>query len=174
MKEEQWRTCVYDGVIYENYEVSTGNKVRNKKTGRILKPKPTKEDYLQVCLIKGEKRKWIYMQRLVAFTYSDLIPNDNPTEKTQVNHINENKHDNRVENLEWTTPKENINHGTRTERQAKKVGKRVRCINTGVIYYSASECARQMGVTQGNVSSCCRGELKSTKGFSFEYVDDEE
>ncbi len=71
-----------------------------------------------VGLCKNGIRKFFSVHQLVALIF---IPNDNPTEKTQVNHIDENKQNNHVDNLCWVTPKENINWGSRNKRVSEKI-----------------------------------------------------
>lgn len=184
---EEWKRIEVNGVTYESYEVSTWGRVRSlnyKGTGKIeiMKQKEDKYGYLVVRLYKNGKRKEYFVHRLVAIMF---IPN--PYNKPTVNHINENKHDNRVENLEWATQKEQINHGTRTERQAKtrrersktykqgeRKSKRVLCVETGIIYDSTMEVERVLGLSHGHISRCCRKKygFKSCGGFHWEYVDD--
>lgn len=185
---EIWRTVVYDGEIYENYEVSDLGRVRSlnyNRTGeiKVLKQSENTGGYLFLNLYKNQKMKMCLSHRIVAYTFYDLIPNDNPTEKTDINHINENKHDNRVENLEWTTHKENINHGTCIERRAKKqtetmsqimsekCGKRVRCIETGIIYETLKIASEETKLDKASISKCCNGKLKSCGGLHWEFVD---
>ena len=167
--EEQWKTCVYNGVIYEDYEVSTKGNIRSlnyRHTGeiRILKQRIDEDGYLQVGLTKNKSRKQCRVHRLVAIAY---IFNDNPTVKTQVNHIDEDKTNNNVDNLEWVSPKENIHHGTRTER----VRKRVRCIELDKIYDSMTQAEVETGLDDGSIGKVCRGERKTCGGFHWEYVD---
>lgn len=83
------------------------------RKGRILKPQ-TGSGYQTVYFRVGNKQKWFYVHRLVAEAF---IPN--PDNLPQVNHINENRMDNRVENLEWCSQRYNINYGTAIERQIK-------------------------------------------------------
>ena len=118
----------------------------------------------------------MYIHRLVCDAF---IPN--PLNFPQVNHRNEDKQDNRLENLEYCDAKYNSNYGTRNERMAKSVSKAntnnpkrskaVLCIETNQIYPSTMEVKRQLGFSQGNVSSCCRGERNTCGGYHWRYVD---
>lgn len=89
---------------------------RNGRKGRFLKPWE-KDPYLKVRLALGADYPMAYIHRLVAMTF---IPNTEG--KPEVNHLNFKKHDNRIENLEWVTRKENVEHaiaGGRYQRKAK-------------------------------------------------------
>jgi hypothetical protein len=106
--EEVWR----DIVGYERlYQVSNWGRVKSLprngtiKEERILKPRVTKNGYLYVHFRNGNISKYVKIHRLVAEAF---IPN--PENKPQVNHINGNKLDNRVDNLEWNTASENTMH----------------------------------------------------------------
>ena len=98
---------------FENYEISNLGGVRsmlkrpNKKgsTFRILKPYKTKNGYIAIRLTIDKKAKNLLFHRLIAITFIE-----NTNKKTQVNHKNGIKTDNRVENLEWCTPSENVIH----------------------------------------------------------------
>lgn len=165
---EEWRTVVTDnGEIWDNYEVSTEGRVRNVKTGRIKK-QTVANRYKQVYLSKNGKGRNFRVNRLVAFAF---IPNDDVENKTQVNHINEDKLDNRVENLEWVSPKQNQNHGSCSERKGKSRGKKVRCVETGQEFYSIREVQRQLGLPFQNVAKCCKNGHRCG-GFHWEYVED--
>ena len=164
---EVWKTVVIDGVTYDGYEVSNYGKVRSlnyNRTGKVQELKPCKDrnGYLTVVLCQKDKQRSFLVHRLVACTY---IPN--PENKPTVNHINENKEDNRVENLEWATMKEQVQHGTSLERRSKKV----LCVETGVIYDSTMEVERQTGLSHGNISKCCKGKYKTCGGYHWEYVE---
>ena len=89
---------------YEGYQVSNHGKVRNKKTGKILKPYLTR-GYLRVSLYNDSSRKCKLVHRLVAKAF---LPN--PHDKPAVNHINGCKTDSNLSNLEWVSASENMSH----------------------------------------------------------------
>ena len=107
---------------YNNYSISNLGNVRNDKTDRILKSYIKPSGYKQVQL--GRKTIPQYIHRLVAIAFIPNIEN-----KPQVNHINGNKGDNRVENLEWVTASENdlaYGYTLRIENRKKKKSDRNR------------------------------------------------
>ena len=129
------------------------------------------EGYLTV----GINRKQYKIHRLVATIF---IPN--PENKEQVNHIDGNKANNSVSNLEWSTRNENIKHAFATglsnnnkENHCKARKIKGTCLKTGkeLIYYGGQKQMIIDGFTPGNISSCCRGKLKTHKGFTWEYID---
>lgn len=106
--DEQWRNVVgYNG----NYQVS--NYGRIKRNEHILKPDYNSSGYLRVGLRRNGKTKKELIHRLVAEVFLD-----NPFNLPVVNHINEDKEDNRVSNLQWSSIKDNLNYGTLQERKA--------------------------------------------------------
>ena len=138
--EEIWRDIVFtdlDGRYYDycgTYQVSNMGRVkkvkmrkaRSKTVGyflqeKILSPTTTDSGYLRIGLTDREgKRKWFAVHRLVAFMFLDY-PNIPLDETPQVNHKDEVKTNNRVDNLEWLSAKENCNYGTRVERAREKL-----------------------------------------------------
>lgn len=167
---EEWRTCVYNGEVYDNYEVSSMGRVRNVKTGRILKPQKNKDGYLQVGLCKNGNKKKVSVHRLVAFAF---IENDDVENKNDVNHINELRHDNRVENLEWMTHKENINYGNHTEHMAKTKCKKIMgksLMENKVIVFKSITQAEKFGFDASNICKCCKGKLKQYKNYVWNYI----
>ena len=133
------------------YEVSNTGQVRSVKTGRILKNCLAGKGYCQVGLHKDGVQKNVFVHRLVAQAF---IPN--PKNYPEVNHKDENKLNNRIDNLEWCTSKYNINYGTRTERISKPVEQ---LDNNGIVvatYSSATEAERVLGFFQGNICRACR------------------
>ena len=105
MNTELWMTVPN----YENYEASNLGNVRNKKTGRILKPSMTKSGYMVLCLRNENKTKCFNLHSIIARTWVD---NDNPKINTEVHHIDHNKSNNRADNLKWVSRAENIYYGT--------------------------------------------------------------
>lgn len=117
LAQEQWRDIDgYDGM----YQVSDLGRVRSRYSGewKVLRPAKINKGYLIVGLCKDGKRKGLTVHRLVANAF--IHNNDNS--KTQINHINEIKSDNRVSNLEWCTASYNLRYNDLNLR--KKNGKR--------------------------------------------------
>lgn len=163
--KEVWKDIEgYEGL----YQISNLGRVKRVTTGRILKGGKDKDGYLMVKLYKNNIRSNKKIHRLVAEAF---IPN--PENKPQVNHADENKTNNSLDNLEWMTAKENINHGTHNERVSKTMSIPIIATNlkTGESqeFYGASECARQLGLYQQHISAVLKGILKQTKGFTFKY-----
>lgn len=162
------------------YQISTTGDVYSIKYGKrkLMKLRKDKYGYLRVCLCKDGKHKHFQVHRLVALAF---IPN--PDNLPQVNHKNEVKTDNRIENLEWCSAKYNIRYGTGNERRSKtnietqgvKYGKSVaQYALDGTligIYHSLHEAERQTGYSHQYISQCCRGRYKQSYGFIWKYVE---
>lgn len=163
--EEIWKDVEgYEGL----YQVSNFGRVKRVTTGRILKGGKDKYGYLIVNLYKNSVGSIKTIHRLVAEAF---IPN--PENKPQVNHVDENKTNNSLDNLEWMTAKENTNHGTRNERSGKSQSIPIIATNlkTGesMEFYGSNECARQLGLHQASITKVLKGRLKQTGGYTFKY-----
>lgn len=167
MNEEIWKSIEgYNGL----YEVSSFGRVRSIGFGRtrVLKLGKNTCGYFRVQLHKDGEMKKFLVHRLVAEAFVD-----NPMNKEQVNYKNEIKTDNRVENLEWMTRKENCNYGTRTERVARAQSKAVlQYTKDGVLvkeYPSTQEASRQTGIHRGNIVFCLKCKRKTSGGYIWKY-----
>lgn len=139
----------------------------------LLKPNKVAFDYLQVTLYKEGKRKCRYVHNLVMEAFVG-----EKKKGFETNHKNEIKSDNRLENLEYITAKENNNYGTRIQRMSEKNtnGKRSKKIKgthlktkVEIILPSIEEAKRQ---GYGNhISEVCNGKRNSCKGYKWEFID---
>lgn len=137
---------------FPDYRIYKDGRVYSEKTNRFLKQHIIRS-YYYVSLTKNHVTKTCRVHRLVAKAF---IPN--PENLPEVNHKDENKLNNHVDNLEWCTNYYNQNYGTHQLRVAISNGKPVLKIKDGVVldeYYSASEAARQNGLDQGNITRVC-------------------
>lgn len=156
----------YEGL----YEVSNLGRVRNKKTGRILKPFKNTNGYFRLDLCKNGIRRAAKVHRLVAEAF---IPN--PQNLPCVNHKDENKINNCLDNLEWCTYEYNNNYGTIKERKSEKMSKPVLQLDRNGNFVrewpSARKVEEELGINDGNISSCCSGKLKTAGGYLWKYKD---
>lgn len=93
----------------KRYAISNYGNVKNLKTGKILKSQLRKDGYFQIGLEIKDKKIMFLIHRLMAIAFIS-----NPLDKKFINHINGIKADNRLENLEWVTHKENMQHAHKT------------------------------------------------------------
>lgn len=157
---------------YEAYSVSDSGEVRNDITGKILKQTIDRDGYHMATLHYGlnGKRRWVGVHRLVAEAF---IPN--PDGLPIVNHKDENKDNNAVDNLEWCSASYSTNYGTRNYKTAKKLSKRVYQYEDGELvgwYDSTKLAGKFLGVNFTHIADCCRGERKSAGGYKWSYTCD--
>lgn len=186
MKGEIWKDIEgYEGL----YQVSNTGKVKSLERTvwvnrgyyrtvqeRIVKLSKISSGYLQVQLHKEGERKHYLVHRLVATAFIE-----NTKGYTEVNHRDENKQNNCVENLEWCSRSYNSNYGTKNKRISEKNtnnpkrSKPVIGINkiSGLIleFPSAREASRQTGINNRNIIKCCKGDCKSVGGYVWYYAD---
>lgn len=163
MSNSIWKTPV----SAPNCEVSSIGIVRNKKTEKEYTPTTIGNGYLSVH-IRDKNNKRHYIHRLVAEAF---IPN--PDNKPQVNHIDGNKMNNCVENLEWVSCKENIRHAIATGLNTQDYqNKPVICLTTGKTYKSCRSAARTLNINFSQIRNVCSGKCKQTYGLRFRYLSD--
>lgn len=109
--EEIWKKLIYQGIDYgDYYEVSNLGRIRNSKTKYVRKNCKMKNGYYKINASINGVNKTIKIHRAVAESF---IPN--PFNKPQINHIDGNKENNNIENLEWVTQTENIKHAYKND-----------------------------------------------------------
>lgn len=159
--------------------------VRNRK-GQNIKPALKNNGYLQVGLRKHRKRKYVSVHRLVAEHFIN-----NPENKSQVNHIDGNKQNNCVSNLEWSTPGENLEHARRngliimpkSEKNCNygKFGALSKSAKPVIRYdietgetklYKAKILASEDGFDPTGISKCCHKKLKTHGGYKWFFAED--
>lgn len=151
---------------YESrYAVSSKGKVMNLETGRILKNRINTHGYAIVGLFNGNgKRKKIMVHRLIAEAF---IPN--PLGLPQINHLDEDKTNNNVTNLEWCTASQNTRHS------AHKYSCRINQLTLDGEFIrqwdSSNQIKRELGYSNGSIINCCKGKSKQVYGFRWQYAD---
>ena len=151
---------------YPHLFVSSEGRVWTTTYNRFLRPHLTNRGYLRVNLSKDKTVKQASVHRLVAEAF---IPN--PKGLTDVDHINGDKLNNKVENLQWISRGDNI----RKAGDARYKGaKSVICIETGKIYKSVSQASRELKVPIAVISAIARGEYGSYRKLHFEYYNGED
>lgn len=160
------------------YEVSNLGNVRslnyhNWGIVKNLTPTADKFGYLRVCLSKNDRQYNGIVYRMVAQAFIE-----NPDNFPQINHINEDKSDNRVENLEWCDCLYNNNHGTRNNRisQSKRNTKCKKVIQMDLDgnvlreWVSLNEVMRVLGFNAAFVARCCHGVKPTAYGYKWQYA----
>ena len=163
---EEWRKV---SGFEKCYEVSSLGRLRNIRTGKILRSKELRGGYVVDILCDNNRRKTVRRHRLVAEAF---IPN--PDNKPEINHKNGNKADNAISNLEWATHRENTDHSwatgltklpTPTEKSVSQYfeGKWI------ATYRSLKYAEKLTGINIASILKCCTRERKSAGGYEWKY-----
>jgi hypothetical protein len=166
---EIWKDIVgYEGL----YKVSDSGRVLSVRRNSVLSP--GRGRYLMVTLCKTGTKQEVSVHRLVAEAFCEKRDG-----ATEVNHINENRYDNRAANLEWCTRLENIRHGTGIQRHAdaQRNGGRSKRINQVSIngdliasFPSIREMNRSTGYDRAAVHRCANGRQETAYGYKWQYA----
>lgn len=177
--QEEFRPIVgYEGL----YEVSNMGRVksctRKVWAGRgyriiqehFISPIDDTHGYLCVSLWKDNKQRHPKLHKIVAEAF---IPN--PNNLRDVNHLDENKYNNRVDNLEWSSHKDNINYGSRNERsnntRSKAVGQYNKQTGELIAVYKNAYAAKDFtGICECSISNCCTNKRKSAGGYIWKFI----
>lgn len=166
---------------FPNYSVSDKGQVRDDKRDHIKARRVDRHGYDDVSLYNQGKEHHKKVHRLVAEAFIE-----NPEEKGFVNHIDGNKLNNTVDNLEWVTYSENMKHAFRTglakpphnkgmlgrkNPNGGAKGKPVYCYETDKVYKSAADCARQLGIRDKGITDTLKGRQQTHRGYHFKYED---
>lgn len=160
------------GNVYSVPRVTKVGRATRNDGGYLLKQHTEATGYLTVCLSDGRgDRRPKKVHRLVMEAF---VPN--PNGYPCVNHKDEDKTNNTLENLEWCSIAYNNNYGTHQQRSAKsrinnpKNSHVVMCVETGVIYPSTREASRQTGIDQSQIWHCLKAQWRVAKGTHWTYL----
>ncbi len=163
-----------------HYSVSSEGDIRNDKTGRMKQLCVNTSGYYSTELYQGGVPLRKRVHRLVAEAF---IPN--PDGKPQVNHIDGNKLNNNVANLEWVSNSENMIHAYKTglatphptygmlgkkNPNGGTKGRAVICIETDTYYRNAASAERQLGIPDSCIFDCLSGKSSHAHGYHFKYA----
>jgi hypothetical protein len=167
---------VWKKVPFEEYEeiylISSKGRLKNAKTGRIHAVNLDSDGYPHYLLCSNNKRKPVTAHRLVALAFID-----NPSNLPCINHKDENKTNNSVENLEWCTVKHNNCYGTKLQRLSDKLSRPVAQMMNGevlAVYKNSMIAQKATGVDFSKIRMCCRGVRKHAGGYEWKEITEEE
>lgn len=170
--KEIWKDIPeYEGI----YKISNLGRVKSKN--KIRKPYLRKTTgYCYVTLSKNNKVKCYSIHRLVANSFIDNIE-----KKPYVNHIDGNKQNNNVKNLEWVTQKENVIHAIKVLKVDYSKGieimhekNKVKVIRSdGIVFNSIKEAKEKLNNKNAHIVEVCQGKLKTACGYGWKYYREE-
>ena len=150
---------------YPHLLISTKGRVVSITHDKELKTFISNRGYRRVALCWGKAHKTVHVHRLVAEAF---IPNPNGYDT--VDHIDGNKLNNNVENLQWISRADNIRKAGDTRNKGSKP---VICIETGKVYKSITQASHELHITPAIISAIAKGEYKSYRNLSFKYYEGE-
>lgn len=160
-----------------NYVVSNTGRVRRKGSNKDKVLRDSK-GYLVTDLYKDGKKKTERVNRLVAKAFVE-----NPNNKDVVDHLNEDKHDNNANNLEWVTRGENVKRAWasgamrasygrlgKSNSNAGRKNKPFKIVETGEIFTTLKECEKKINGNNRHISDCLNGKQRTHRGYHFKYI----
>jgi len=178
-KEEIWENVVgYDGLFKVS---SLGNivKLKDNNIDYYITKRISKHGYCIATFNFNNKTKQVLVHRIIAIAF---VPN--PENKPEVNHKNSIRDDNRIENLEWVTHKENCIHSYKyglrrpemkginkyNEKKKIKVASRDKLMNIIKTYSSINEASKHTGISNSNISRCLKDDRFTSKNMHWTYL----
>lgn len=169
--DEKWKNISnYEGL----YQISSFGRVKSLKCGRqkILKLGSNPLGYSIIGLWKDKKQKFFPVHRIVATTFIS-----NPKNKPEVNHIDGNKKNNNIDNLEWVTKSENMKHAIRTGllviKRSIQIPKQIEQLdlenNLIKTWDNCKEIVEQLKVADSHIYKCCTNKAKTAYGYKWRY-----
>ncbi len=158
----------YGNVRSKLHKVNTKGGSQRNSPGRMLKQKIARNGYKLVPLSKDGKEYWIGVHRLVAIAF---LPN--PDHLSQVNHKDEDKTNNIVDNLEWCTPSYNCKYGHRNDTMIEQRRKAINAYKCDTLIYSFKsihDASRATGISAGHICQCCKGQRNLAGGYKWRYA----
>lgn len=164
------------------YQVSNFGNIRSlnkldtlgrKVTGKLMKPIRRKDGYFDITLRKNNIQKHYLLHRLIAITFIE-----NKNNYKEINHKDENKTNNNINNLEWCNRSYNINYGKANDKRRNKLINNKRSkkvlqfnLNNELIntFNSLNEVKRQLNYSISGISQCCNGERKTSHNYIWRY-----
>lgn len=161
MNDEYWRTIP----SFPVYSASNYGRIRNDGTGRIMHVFMNPRGYLTLTLRRDSKPIVQSVHRLVAEAFLG-----GPHPGFDVNHIDGDKTNNCIENLEWCTREENVRHAVRTGLRTGPRRQAVRILETGDEFVSLRACAEYFGVDVSCINWALKHHNGFYKGYYIEYI----
>ena len=159
---EHWKVIPdTDGMYY----ISSHGRVYSTKRNILLKQIPNRRGYLQVTLYKKGKSKTSLVHRLVAQAFI----HQPYKEQNTVNHIDGDKTNNHIDNLEWVTLQENIDHAFKSGLHGSPK-RPVLCVELNTVFKSVNEAGKHLGVSPRNIHNVCNGTRKHTGGYTWKFI----
>lgn len=155
---------------FPGYFIEDNGRVWSEHSNKFLKPLRDTNGYLMVNLHKDGKQYSKRIHRLVAEAFIN-----NPNNYDQINHIDENKENNNVNNLEWCTVSYNNNYGTHYEKcvnalkTAKRATKQVQCVETKQIFSSITEASNYYNMSRQNLHQVLNKSDRTAGGYHWIY-----